>query len=479
MAYDLVIKNGRIITSRSDFVGDLAVTGEKIAALGQELSGRREIDAGGKLVVPGAIDGHVHMRTERPTFSYDETFASGSVAAAFGGTTTMIDQVQVEPGRTLNQGLDRRLQVAQGQTAVDYAFHMNIRETNPDRLEEIPSIFDRGITSFKWFMAIEGWKVPKDFLLRGMYEVAAHGGLSVIHTENQGVINEMKRRAKAENRTGVKWFKSMYPAGTEGAAAELALAMAEISGSRVLIFHVTCSQVVGALRRARNRGVDASGELGLGWALFTDKIYEGNPVAALPFLLTPPIRGESHQRELWKALAEGTLSVVGTDHTAMWMRPEEEALEFVWENFALCPKIPESDQSVPTDADGNRLLPMLPPGGVEVRLPLMFTHGVREGRIDLHQWVNVCCTNPAEVYDLDTKGHLLPGYDADIVIFDPEREITLSVENLHSNTDYSVYEDMVMHGAVAKTISRGEVIVDEDEFVGSQSHGQFLRRTIS
>jgi dihydropyrimidinase len=479
MEYDLVIRNGRIVTSDSDFVGDLAVSGEKIAALGQGLSGRREIDATGKLVVPGAIDGHVHMRTERPSWSYDETFASGSVAAAFGGTTTMIDQVQVEPGQTLNQGLDKRLEVARGKTAIDYTFHMNIREPETDRLEEIPSIFDRGITSFKWFMAIEGWRVPEGFLLRGMYEVAEQGGLSVIHTETQGIINEMKRRAKAEGRTQVKYFESMYPAPTEGAAAELALAMAEISGSRVLIFHVTCSQVVDALRRARDREVEASGELGLGWALFTGEVYDGNPVTALPFLLTPPVRGKSHQEDLWKALAEGTLNVIGTDHTAMWMRPEEEALEFVWENFCLKPEIPQNDESVPTDAKGNRLLPMLPPGGAEVRLPMMYTHGVREGRIDLHQWVNVCCANPARVYDLDTKGQLLPGYEADVVIFDPEKEVTVSVKDLHSNTDYSVYEGMTMHGAVIKTISRGKVIVDEGEFVGSQDHGRFVKRTVA
>jgi dihydropyrimidinase len=479
MGYDLVIKNGRIVTSGSDFVGDLAVTGEKIATVGQDLSGEREIDATGMLVVPGAIDGHVHIQTERPMWSYDETFATGSVAAAFGGTTTMIDQVQVEPGHTLNEDLDKRLETAHGQTAIDYTFHLNIREPDPVRLEEIPSIFERGITSFKWFMAIEGWKVPTDFLLRGMYEVAAYGGLSVIHTETQGVINEMKRRVKAEGRTQVKSFPSMYPAPTEGAAAELALALAEISGSRALIFHVTCSQVVDALRRARDRGVDASGELGLGWALFTDEIYEGDPVAALPFLLTPPIRDASHQRDLWKALAEGTLNVIGTDHTAMWMQPEDEALEFVWENFCLRPEIPDNDDSVPTDAEGNRLLPMLPPGGAEVRLPMMYTHGVREGRISLHQWVDVCCANPAKIYDLDGKGHLLPGYDADVVIFDPEREVTVSVDDLHSNTDYSVFEGMTMRGAVVKTISRGQVIVDGDEFVGDQAHGRFVRRSVS
>ena len=216
MTYDLVIKNGRIISGGADFSGDLAVTGEKIAALGQDLPGTREIDASGKLVIPGAIDGHVHMRTERPSFCYDETFATGSVAAAFGGTTTMLDQVQAEPGLTLNEELDTRLELAEGQTAIDYAFHMNIREQTAERLAEIPSILKRGITSFKWFMAVPGWEISDEFLMRGISDVAGHGALNIVHAENAGVLKEMMRRASAEGRTSMSEFNTKYPSQTEG-----------------------------------------------------------------------------------------------------------------------------------------------------------------------------------------------------------------------------------------------------------------------
>lgn len=477
MTYDLVIKNGRIISGGADFIGDLAVTGQKIAMLGQNLSGAKEIDAAGKLVIPGAIDGHVHMRTERPSFCYDETFATGSVAAAFGGTTTMLDQVQAEFGRTLNEELDTRLGLAEGETAIDYAFHMNIREPIPERLAEIPSIIKRGITSFKWFMAVPGWHVPDDFLMRGMADVAEYGALSIVHAENQGVLSEMLRRAKAEGRTSMKEFNTKYPSAAEGAAATLALAMAEIAGGRVLIFHVSCKEVVEALRAAKARNVEAYGELCLAYVTHTDEVYHGDPVAAMPFLVTPPIRDETHRQALWQGLRQGNLDIVSTDHTVMRMVPAEQALELA-AYFGLHPEIPPADESTPRDAEGNRLMPLLPPGGVEVRLPLIYSLGVRGGHISLHRWVEVCCSRPAKLFDLKTKGQLLPGYDADIVIFDPDKEHTFSVENLHSNTDYSVWEGWTTHGAVEKTISRGQVIVDGNEFVGQQDHGQFIKRSL-
>lgn len=477
MNYDVVIKNGRIISSGTDFIGDVAIIGEQIATLGKNFSGTKEIDATGKYVIPGAIDGHVHMRTERPSWRYDETFATGSVAAAFGGTTTMIDQVQAEYGRTLNEELDTRLSTAHAQTAIDYTFHMNIREPIPERIDEIPSIFDRGITSFKWFMAIEGWCVPDDFLLRGMYEVAAHGGLSIVHAENQGTIQELIRRIKVEGRNEAKWFNSSYPATTEGAAATLALAMAELAGGRILIFHVSCNEVVEAIRSAKARGVKAYGELGLAWALFTDDIYRGDPVSALPFLLTPPLRDADHKKSLWNGLADGTLDIVSTDHAIMKLAPEAKALELA-ASFGI--HLTENDLRDPKwmGTDDIRRLPMLAPGGVEVRLPIMFSHGVSEGWIDIWRWVDVCCAKPAKVFDLVKKGHLLPGYDADIVIFDPNKEVTYSAKNLHSNTDYSVYEGMKIRGAVDKTISRGRIVVDGDQFLGDLDHGKFIPRAI-
>lgn len=476
MTYDIVIKNGRVISGSLDFVGDVAIIGEKIAALGQALHGKNEVDAVDKLVIPGAIDGHVHMRTDRPTWVYDETFASGSVAAAFGGTTTIIDQVQAQYGLTLNEELDKRLVLARDETAIDYTFHMNIREPVVERLKEIKSIFDRGITSFKWFMNLEGWMVPDKFLLRGMFEVAERGGLCVIHAENYGVVTEMVRRYVEMGQTDMKVFVDRYPPSAEGAAVELAMAMTEIAGSRSLIFHNTCIEGVEAIRNAKARGVKAFGELGLAWGVFNDEIYYGDPIKALPFLLTPPIRDKSHQNRLWRGLAQGDLDIVSTDHTAMWLAPKERALELA-ESFGI--HIPEDEtKPIALDDDGHALLPLLPPGGVELRLPMVYHYAVNGGIFDVHRWVEVCCSNPARIFDLHHKGHLLPGFDADIVIFDPKKEITIAVDNLHSNTDYSVYEGMKIRGAVEKTFSRGRLIVDGDNFVGRQDNGRFVERTI-
>jgi dihydropyrimidinase len=318
--------------------------------------------------------------------------------------------------------------------------------------------------------------VPDEYLLRGMFEVAEHGGLCVIHAENYGVVTEMVRRYLELGRTNMKVFTERYPSSAEGAAVELAMAMTEIAGTRSLIFHNTCIEGVEAIRKAKARGVEAYGELGIGWGVFNADIYQGDPVKALPFLLTPPVRGKAHQDRLWRGLAQGDLDIVSTDHTAMWLAPRERALELA-ESFGI--HIPDEDiKPVAVDEDGVELLPLLPPGGVEVRLPLVYHYAVNGGIFDVHRWVEVCCSNPARIFDLHQKGQLLPGYDADIVVFDPDKEVTITVDDLHSNTNYSVFEDMTIRGAVEKTFSRGTLLVDGGAFVGPQDHGQFIERRV-
>ena len=477
MTFDLVIRNGHVLTGQGEFTGDVAIAGEKIAALGAGLAGKREVNATGKLVIPGAIDGHVHMRTERPSFCYDETFATGSLAAAFGGTTTIIDQIQVEPGMPLGAALDRRIPEAEGLSCVDFAFHMNIREETQERLDEIPVIVDRGITSFKWFMAIPGWGVTDEFMMRGMWETADRGALSVIHAENAGVLAAMRLRSAARGEHSLARFTDNYPAPSEAAAIELAMAMTEVTGGRTLIFHNTCAQGVAAIRAAKARGVAAYGEVCLAYLTHTEEIYRDDPIAALPFLVTPPIRDAVHQRALWSGLARGDLDIVSTDHTAMRLVPEERALEQA-AYFGLKIDVPPADDTTLRDAAGNRLMPLLPPGGIETRLSLMHSLGVVGGRLNLHRWVEVCCTAPARLFDLDTKGYLLPGYDADIVIFDPAAEHVYSVGGMHSNTDYSVWEGWRSTGKVEKTFSRGRLIVDGDRFLGGADHGRYLHRKV-
>lgn len=478
MEFDLVISGGRVFAGGGSFVGDVAVSGERIVALGDNLGpqARKVIDAKGSYVLPGAIDGHVHMRTERDSFCYDDTFATGSIAAAFGGTTTIIDQVQAEYGLTLSEEVDTRMALAEGQSAVDFGFHMNIREPVEERLKEIPKIVERGLSSFKWFMAIPGWAVPDDYLLRGMYDVADLGALNIVHAENLGTILEKRRRNAAAGMRDMRRFVETYPSSTEGAAVALALGMAEEADSRLLVFHNTCIEGVAAIRAAKERGVRAYGEAGLAWLTHTDDIYQGDQVAALPFLLTPPIRDAAHQGALWRGLRVGDLDIVSTDHAAVRLRPEEEA-RAIAAGFGLDVEAPPENADTPRDAEGRRLMPVLPPGGVETRLAMTYSEGVMKGRLSPERWVEVCCTRPAEIFDLPQKGRLHPGCDADIVVFDPEAEFTYGLDMLHSNTDYSVWEGWPGKGRVSKVFSRGRLLVDGMEYHGAPDHGRFLKRS--
>jgi dihydropyrimidinase len=475
MDFDLVIRNGRVVSGGAEFIGDVAIAGEKIAALGSNLRGRSEIDATGRLVIPGGVDGHVHMRTERPSFCYDETFATGSVAAAFGGTTTMIDQIQVEPGLRLTDAFANRLAQGEGQSAIDFAFHMNIREEAQERLDEIPAIMARGITSFKWFMAIAGWNVSDDFLMRGKLILGDLGALSIVHAENHGALTAMRRRRPVRS---VKDFNLNFPAATEAASISLAMAMAEVAGCRVLVYHNTCERGVEEIRRAKARGVKAYGEACLAWLTHDEEVYRGDPVRALPFLLTPPLRSTADREALWHGLAAGDLDVVGTDHALMKRLPEEKALELA-EYFGLKLDVPPPDETTVYDSQGRRMMPMLAPGGIETRLPLVYSLGVTTGRISVSRWVDICCSGPARLFDLEHKGELLPGYDADIVIFNPDAEKTYSVSNLHSNTDHSVWEGWTCKGVVEKTFSRGRLIVDGDTFLGRPEDGRYINRKVS
>jgi len=446
LTYDLVIKNGRVISSGADSIADVAVSGESIAAVGTNLAGRTEVDATGKLVIPGAIDGHVHMRTERPRFTYDETFATGSVAAAFGGTTTIIDQIQPDPGIPLPEAFRARLAMAEGESCIDFAFHMNFREETQERLEDIPRVVDEGITSFKWFMSVPPWAISDEFLMKGMFTLGDLGALCILHAENQGALNAMRWRTPVRE---MPRFPENYPPGPEAAAITLAMAMAEVTDCRTLIFHNTC----------------------------TADVYAGDPIEALAFLLAPPLRSSDHQEALWRGLGTGDLDIVSTDHAVMRRVPEADAMEFA-EYFGLKLDVPPPNATTPFDEVGNRLMPLLAPGGVETRLPIVHSLGVVGGKIDPQRWVEVCCAAPAKLFDLERKGHLLPGFDADIVIFDPDRVHSYSVDNLHSNTDHSVWDGWRCKGTVDRTYCRGKLVVDGDRFVGSKSHGRYLRRRV-
>ena len=444
--HDLVIRGGRVITATDDYVADVAVQGERIAAVGEELRGEQTIDAEGLYVLPGAIDGHVHMRTERAHDVYDDDARTGSIAAAFGGVTTIIDQAQVPPGTTLREGLERRLDELRP-CLIDYGVHVNLREPSRARAAEIPAIVSMGFPSIKLFMNYDGYALPDAIIFAAMQEVAAANGLAIVHAENREIIDELTRQNLAAGHTGPRWHLSARPGALEGEAIHRALALANVAGARCLIFHVTATEGVREIRAARTRGQEVYGEVCAHHALLDAAALE-DPLHGSALVLSPPLRGERDRDALWGGLADHSLDIVSTDHG-----PRRRA----------------------RDATGTL---HTPPGtsGIELRLALIHSYGVGAGRLSLNRWVDVCCSRPAQVHGLHRKGQIRPGFDADLVLFDPQRELTVAAERLHSNIDHSTYEGFALRGFPVSTISRGQLIVDHGELLGEAGRGRLIAR---
>jgi dihydropyrimidinase len=446
VSYDLVVKDGLVVTPGAAVRADLAIAGERVAAIGVELEGVRELDARGLYVIPGAIDGHVHLTDPTfPPFAVPtaDSFASGTIAAAFGGTTTVVDFAQPGVGEPLIAELERRRGDADGAAVIDYAVHLNLRDPDPARVREIADVVAHGVPSFKLFMAYDGYRLPDAAILRAMSAVAAHGGLVVIHAENDDVIGELTRQLEREGRTGPAWLADACPPAAEAEAVHRAIMLAEVAGARLLVFHLSCREAARELAWAKRRGRPVAGEV-TSHALTIDHAQlESGDAVAQSLAVRPPIRDAAQREALWDALAAGTIDVVSSDH---------------------CPRAPRPDGQ--------------PAGvsGIECRLALVHEFGVRSGLIDLRRWVEVCCARPAALLGLDRKGRLEPGADADVVLFDPERKVVLSAATLHSALPFASYEGVSVRGFPVTTISRGEVIVEGGTFVGAEGRGRFVER---
>jgi dihydropyrimidinase len=445
LTYDLVVKGGLVVTAERAAVLDVAVSGERIAAVGRDLEGAEELDAAGLYVIPGAIDGHVHF--DDPTFppfatATADDFATGTRAAAFGGTTTVVDFAQPAVGQSLVDGLEQRLADA-ADAVIDYGLHVNVRDPDPARLDEIPELFRRGVPSVKLYMAYDGYRLPDDAIFRTMREVGANGGLSVLHAENDDVIRDLTARLAAEGKTGPEWLAAACPPEAEAEAVHRAIVLAGLAGTRLLVFHLSCAEAAAEVAAAKEIGRDVAGEVTSHGLVLEQSALHSGDLFAQSLAVRPPLRDAAHCEALWQALVARTIDIVSSDH---------------------CPRLPRGDTN--------------PAGisGVEARLALVHAVGVGTGRIDLPRWVDTCCTRPAEIFGLEQKGRLRPGCDADIVLFDPEREVTLSVETLHSALPFSSYERTVVRGFPVTTISRGEVIVADGDFVGDAGRGWFVER---
>ena len=400
---------------------------------------------------PGAIDIHVHMQMSLGNgIVSSDNFFTGTRAAAFGGTTTIIDFVEAKPNQPLVEAIAERRAAADPQVVIDYGLHMTIGPSEIPRLDQLSDAYGAGCTSFKLYMAY-GFRLTDDQLLKALEGVKAVSGMPVIHTENWDVICALIERNIANGRTTPHWHPRSRPATLEGEAAGRAIDIAEYVGTPLHIFHVSCEAVVDRITAARQRGLSITGETCPQYLFLTQEAYDKPGLEGTLPVCSPPLRPQSDQDALWQALSDSRLQMITTDH---------------------CPFVKE-DKARGLD-DYSQI-----PGGlpsIEMRFPALYSGGVRSGLLTPSQWVALCCTNPAQRLGLKNKGDIQIGLDADLVIFDPNKRVALSTDTLHENVDWTAYDGLEIQGWPKTTLSRGQIIVANGEFRGAAGNGRFINR---
>ncbi|HEY6058345.1 MAG TPA: dihydropyrimidinase, partial [Candidatus Limnocylindrales bacterium] len=433
---------------------DVLVDGERIALIGETLdvAADQAIDAAGKWLVPGAIDVHTHM--ELPfggTFAKD-TFETGTRAAAFGGTTTIIDFAVQPRGGTLRQGLDAWHEKADGKACIDYGFHCIVSDMRDDLIPEMDELVDDGVTSFKLFTAYPGVFLSDDAaIFKAFQATAKNGGLIMMHAENGPAIDVVAGQNFAAGNTDPIYHGLSRYSVFEGEATNRVIRLAQAAGAPVYVVHMSAREALDAVRQARDEGLPAYAETCPQY-LFLSLDDLGNGFEGSKFVCSPPLRPVEHQAELWKGLIKDDLQVVSTDHCPFDFHGQKELGRGDFR------KIPNG----------------LP--GVEDRVDLLHDGGVAGGRITPTRWVEVISTAPARLFGLARKGAVAVGFDADIVVYDPNRRHTISAKTHHMDVDYSCYEGREVVGGSDKVMSRGKVIVDGGEWLGKPGDGRFVKR---
>ncbi|HWS52662.1 MAG TPA: dihydropyrimidinase [Pyrinomonadaceae bacterium] len=450
-----IIRNGRVVTAVDDYKADILIEGETVSVIGARLDmeADRVIDAAGKLVIPGGIDPHTHMELPFGGTQASDDFRTGTVAAAHGGTTTIIDFAVQHKGQALREGLDAWHAKAEGKCAIDYGFHLITTDLEDERVAELHRVMDEGVTSFKLFMAYPGvFLVDDATIFRAMSAAGERGGLICMHAENGVVINEIIKRALAEGRTAPKYHALTRPTVAEAEGVHRAIRISEMAGSPVYIVHLSCADALEQVREARDRGLPAFAETCPQYLFLSVEDY-GEDFEGAKYVMTPPLREKWNQAELWKGLRTDDLQVISTDHCPFCMKEQKE--------------LGRGDFSkIPNGAPG-----------VEHRMSLIHDGGVVGNRISLNRFVELTSTAAAKMFGLfPRKGTIAVGSDADIVVFDPGREQTISAATHHMNVDYSAYEGRKVRGAVETVLSRGRVVVEGGEFRGRAGDGRFLKR---
>lgn len=454
-----VIRNGRIVTAVDDYHADLLIEDGVVAMIARtiEVEADRVIDAKGRLVIPGGIDPHTHMELPFGGTSASDDFNTGTYAAAHGGTTTIIDFAVQYKGQSLNQALDAWHAKAEGKTSIDYGFHLICTDIPDERLPEMRSMIDQGVSSFKLFMAYPGvFLVDDATIFKAMGMAGENGGLICMHAENGVVIDAIVKRALAEGKTAPKYHALTRPTKAEAEGVHRAIALADMAQAPVYIVHLSSSDALDEVTRARDNGIHVFAETCPQYLFLDYSVYEQPGFEGAKWVMTPPIREKWNQEKLWRGLQFNDLQVVSTDHCPFCFKEQKELGR---DDFS---KIPNGGP------------------GVEERMSLIYNGGVASGRISVNRFVELTSTAAAKIFGLfPRKGTIAVGSDADIVIFDPDEERIISAKTHHMRVDFSCYEGMKVRGVTKTVLSRGELVIEEGKYVGRKGHGKFLKRGLA
>src|SRR5512146_606783 len=440
MGFDTIITNGTVVTATDTYAADVAIAGGAIVAVGKQLpreNTRQIIDAAGKYLMPGGIDVHTHLDMPFGGTTSADDFETGTRAAAFGGTTTLIDFAIQYKGQTLRTAFDTWMQKAAGKAVCDYSFHCIITDLGSAQLDEMNALVREGVSSFKLFMAYPGVFMLDDAsIFKAFRATGKNGGLVCMHAENGGAIDVIVQQALAEGKTAPKYHALTRPTTAEAEATARAIALAEMAGAPVYIVHMSCNDALEKVREARDRGLPVYAETCPQYLYLSLDDMDKPGFEGAKYVFTPPLREKWNQEKLWTGLKHDQLSVVSTDHCPFCFKEQKELGK---DDFT---KIPNGGP------------------GIEHRMSLIYSGGVAEGRFNVNRFVELTATTPAKLFGLyPRKGTIAVGSDADLVIFDPKRKHTISAATHHMRVDYSMFEGITVTGMPDVVIANGKVVV--------------------